>query len=95
MSAIGEWFERFRASSSSGLAREADRPRPEATLTKHAGRLMRMKGVLSVGIGRTDDGRPAILLGLDNESPEVLASLPKTLDGVPVVHNTTGRINAL
>lgn len=95
MSALAEWFERFRTSAGAALPREADRSRPEAVLTKHAGRLMRMKGVLSVGVGRTDDGRPAIVLGLDSDAPEILAALPKTLDGVPVVRNNSGRISAL
>jgi hypothetical protein len=95
MSVLAEWFARFRTSASAALPREADRSRPEATLTKHAGRLMRMKGVLSVGIRRTDDGRPAIVLGLDSDAPEILDALPKTLDGVPVVRDKAGRISAL
>ena len=95
MSFLTNIFQRFRTTSDSATPRDSERMRPEAVLTRHAGRLMRVKGVLSVGVGRTPDGRPAIVIGLDNDSPATLASLPEVLDGVPVVRNTTGRINAM
>ncbi len=91
MSVLTEWFQRFSASGSAALSRDTDKARPEAILTKHAGRLMRMKGVLSVGIGRTDDGRPAIVLGMDTNEPEILETIPKTLDGIPVIYDRAGR----
>lgn len=94
MSVLTEWFERFRVSGNAALSRDVDRSRPEAILTKHAGQLMRMKGVLSVGIGRTDDGRPAIVLGLDSNEPDVLAAIPKALDGIPVICDRAGRASA-
>jgi hypothetical protein len=95
MSGIAEWFKRFGASGDAAPRREADRARPEAVLTKHAGRLMRMKGVLSVGIGRTEDGKPAIVLGLDSDAPDVIDPLPSTLDGVPVIRDRFGHTSAL
>jgi len=94
MSALTDWFKRFRTTAGAALPRDADRSRPEAVLTKHAGRLIRMKGVLSVGTGRTEDGRPAIVIGLDTNEPEILDAIPKTLDGVPVIYDTAGRTSA-
>lgn len=91
MSVLSEWFGRFRASGSAALSRDGDKARPEAVLTKHAGRLIRMKGVLSVGIGRTEDGRPAIVVGMDTNEPELLEAIPKTLDGIPVIYDRAGR----
>ena len=55
---------------------------------------MRMRGVLSVGIGRDDAGRPVIVIGLDGERPETQAALPASLDGVPVQVMTSGRIRS-
>jgi hypothetical protein len=95
MSFLTELLERLQTPRRVTPSRDTDRSRPEAVLTKHAGRLMRMKGVLSVGVGRTDDGRPAIVLGLDSDAPEVLAALPTALDGVPVVRDRYGRTSAL
>jgi hypothetical protein len=71
-----------------------ERPRPEEVLNRHAGELTRMRGVLSVGIGRDDAGRPVIVIGLDGERPETQAALPASLDGVPVQVMTSGRIRA-
>jgi hypothetical protein len=70
------------------------RARPEEVLNRHSGELMRMRGVLSVGVGRDDAGRPIIIIGLDGERPETQAALPATLDGVPVQVNTSGRISS-
>jgi len=70
------------------------RPRPEEVLNRHSGELMRMRGVLSVGIGRDEAGRPVITIGLDGERPETQAALPASIDGVPVQVITSGRISA-
>jgi len=67
------------------------RPRPEEVLNRHSGELMRMRGVLSVGIGRDDAGRPVIVIGLDGERPDTQAALPASLDGVPVQVMTSNR----
>ncbi len=63
-------------------------------LNRNAERLMRMRGVMSVGLGQTDDGRPAITLGLENPLA-VPADLPAEIEGVPVVHADVGRPEAL
>lgn len=95
MSALSEWFTRIRTSAGAALPRDDSRSRPEAVLTKHAGRLMTLRGVLSAGVGRTDDGRPAIIIGLDSDAPDILSALPKTLDGIPVAITRSGRTNPL
>lgn len=82
----------FMRSLGSPRSSETTNVRPEAVLTRHAGELMRMKGVMSVGIGRGDDGKTAIIVGLSGESAEARGALPDFLDGVPVVVKVTGSI---
>ena len=67
-----------------------DSPHASEVLTRHAERLMRLRGVMNVGIGRTADGRPAIVLGLENPLA-VPENLPEEVEGVPVVHQNVGR----
>lgn len=71
-----------------------DAPVAEAVLTRHANALMRMKGVMSVGIGRTEDGRPAIFVGIDDPKASSVADIPDSIEGVPVVHRRIGRPQA-
>lgn len=85
MVTIADWF---------APSRDLDAPIAEAVLTKHAGSLMRMKGVMSVGIGRTDDGRPAIFVGVDNPQAASVSDIPESLEGVPIVHREVGRPEA-
>ena len=82
----------FMRSLGSPRPSETSNVRPEAVLTRHAGELMRMKGVMSVGIGRGDDGKTAIIVGLSGESAEARGAVPDFLDGVPVVVKVTGSI---
>lgn len=72
----------------------ADEPAVEEVLTRYADSLMRIKGVMSVGVGRTDDGRPAVYLGIDSPKAASLGDLPSSLDGVPVIHRWVGRPEA-
>lgn len=67
-----------------------DSPHATQVLTRNAERLMRLRGVMSVGLGRTEDGRPAIVLGLENPLA-VPEDLPDEVEGVPVVHQDVGR----
>ncbi|MBN1192405.1 MAG: hypothetical protein JXA36_01740 [Coriobacteriia bacterium] len=66
-----------------------DSPHAGEVLTRHAEELMRLRGVMSVGLGRTEDGRAAILLGLENPLA-VPESLPDSVEGIPVVHTEVG-----
>jgi len=85
---IRSWFSPDDRASSAPVPA---RPRPEEVLNRHSGELMRLRGVLSVGIGRDDAGRPVIVIGLDGERPETQAALPASLDGVPVQVLTSSR----
>jgi len=61
----------------------------------HEPDLMALPGVVSVGIGLDDAGRPAIIVGLDGPRAETRAELPATLDGYPVVARVVGTIRPL
>lgn len=69
-------------------------PAVEQVLTRHAESFMRMKGVLSVGVGRTADGRPAVVLGLADPMAASVKDLPSEIEGVPVIHREIGRPEA-
>lgn len=59
---------------------------------EHAARLMARPDVVGVGVGLTDDGRPAVvLLAGTNRGP----GLPRVLDGVPVRVLVTGPLRAI
>lgn len=66
----------------------------QETKARHASRLLDLPGVVSVGIGRDAEGRPAIVIGLDAPRPETQALLPRSLDGHPVVTRVTGGLEA-
>lgn len=55
---------------------------------------MRMRGVISVSVGKADDGRAAVVVGVMGDE-STARTLPEELDGVPVVVKRTGRIDAL
>lgn len=57
---------------------------------KHEARLMALAGVVSVGIGRDDDGTHVLVVGLDRDRPETRASLPAELEGYRVRVRITG-----
>ena len=67
-------------------------PTIEETRACHADRLLQLPGVVSVGIGRDADGRPAIVVGLEEEPPETRAQLPHALDGHAVVTRLSGTL---
>ena len=66
----------------------------EETRARHAHRLLELPGVVSVGIGRDDDGRPAIVVGVAAAPPEIRARLPQALEGHPVVTRVSGTLAA-
>ena len=65
-----------------------------AVMARSAESLMRMKGVMSVGMGQTADGEPAIVVGIDDPRAASVEDIPETIDGVPVIHHTIGRPEA-
>lgn len=60
---------------------------------RHQERLLAIRGVTGVGVGRDADGRPAIRVYLS--APGRRAAVPARLDGVPVAVRVTGAFRAL
>lgn len=56
----------------------------EEVKAKHADRLLACPGVTSIGIGRTQAGQPAIIVGLDKEQLAGKQTLPSEIEGYPV-----------
>lgn len=54
--------------------------------------LLATPGVTSVGIGRTPDGRDAVVVGVEDAS--VTAHLPPEIAGMPVLITVTGPVEA-
>jgi hypothetical protein len=63
-------------------------------MSRHAEQLMRMKGVMSVGVGTTDEGEPAFVVGIDDPRAPSVADIPTSIDGVPVIHHRIGKQEA-
>ena len=61
---------------------------------RHESRLMKMRGVIGVGIGQRD-GKECIRIYVKEESPRILAALPQSLEEVPVEVVVTGTFKAL
>jgi len=61
---------------------------------KYKDQLMAEPGVVSVGIGRDDEGKPVIIVGLDSPRPETMAKLPKELDGYRLRVEVVGPLKA-
>lgn len=62
---------------------------------RHAGDLLALPGVLAVGIGRTPDGRDAIIVSVRRGDPEASSRVPSQLEGHPVVIQSTDEIRGL
>ena len=62
-------------------------------LSHHTEQLMTLPGVVAVGQGECD-GRPCIKVFAAASSPELLAQLPKKIDGVGVELEISGAIKA-
>ena len=60
----------------------------------HERELLAHPGVVSVGIGRDDQGRPEIVVGLDKPHPQTQAALPRVLEGYAVRTEIVGTIRA-
>lgn len=61
---------------------------------KYKAQLMAEPGVVSVGIGRDDEGKPVIIVGLDSPRPETMGKLPKELDGYRLRVEVVGPLKA-
>jgi hypothetical protein len=61
---------------------------------KYEARLLALPGVVSVGIGRNNEGDPAIVVGLEYPHPETEVQIPEVLENHPVLVQIVGRIKA-
>jgi len=71
---------------------EPARGSASATVTAHTERLMALPGVVVVGETRDATGQPAVLVGV--KTSRALAKVPTQIDGVPVVTQVVGEIDA-
>jgi len=62
---------------------------------QNEGKLLKIKGVVSVGIGFGVSKIPIIIVGLENDKPELVNKIPKSLEGYVVEIQVTGNIKAL
>ena len=67
-------------------------PSIQEVRARHVERLMSTPGVVSVGIGRDEEGAAVIVVGLDKERAGVLESLPVSLEGYEVRTEVVGKI---
>jgi len=61
---------------------------------KYEAQLLQLPGVVSVGIGRDENGQAAIIIGLESPNPETESKLPTNLEGYPVKVRIVGEIRA-
>ena len=66
----------------------------EQVKAAHERELLAQPGVVSVGIGRDDQGRPAIVIGLDKANAQTQAALPRVLEGYAVRTEIVGTMRA-
>lgn len=67
----------------------------EEVKRRRAPELMALTGVLAVGIGRTPEGRDAIIVSVRRGDQETASRVPSQLEGHPVVVQLTGEIRGL
>ena len=70
------------------------RPAIEEVKARHAEALLARPGVVSVGIGLDEDGRPAIIVGVEREETAAALALPPALEGHPVRVQVVGPVQA-
>jgi len=66
----------------------------EEVKRRHEASLMKIRGVVGVGIGRKD-GKDCIRVYVEKDSPKILAALPRDLEDVPVEIVISGAFKAL
>jgi hypothetical protein len=64
-----------------------------ATIARHSAELLEIPGVVGVAEGAAN-GQPVVQILVVRRSPALVARLPQTLDGHPVVIVETGEIRA-
>ncbi len=66
----------------------------EEVLKQHTDRLMSLPGVVGTAIGECER-KPCIKVLVVKRTPELVKTIPSTLEGFPVVIEETGEIRAL
>jgi len=66
----------------------------EEVKRRHEARLMKMRGVVGVGIGKKD-GKDVIRIYVEEDNPKIRTTLPQALDEVPVEIVVSGSFRAL
>lgn len=61
---------------------------------RHEQALLARPGVVSVGIGLTDNGEQAIIIGISEDDADLKAQLPAMLEGHPVIVRPSGHITS-
>jgi hypothetical protein len=69
-------------------------PSIQEVKAKHASQLLERPGVVSVGLGRDEEGNPAIIVGMEASHPQTEAQLPQSLEGYPVIIRVIGPVKA-
>lgn len=67
----------------------------EETLRKHRDELLRMPGVVGVGIGADPEGEGRVILIMVNRDPRLAGPLPQAIDGHRLVIQEAGEVSAL
>lgn len=79
------------------MSERAEWGEAEAALATHTERLLRIPGVVGVGLGRSDDGRPAVHVYVSPSAAtrrEADATIPQAIGNVPVKVIETDAIKA-
>ena len=61
---------------------------------KHEAGLLKIKGVVSVGVGLRKDKIPVIIVGLKQDNQRSIRRIPLILEGYPVEVRITGSIKS-
>jgi hypothetical protein len=82
--------------AAAGLSANGDRMplTIEQVKAAHERELLARPGVVSVGIGRDDQGRSEIVVGLEKPHAQTQAALPQVLEGYAVRTEIVGTIRA-
>ena len=64
-------------------------------LAEHTPKLMAMAGVVGTAESALPNGKPSILVLVVKRTPELERSIPRELDGYPVVIEESGEIHAM
>jgi len=68
------------------------RPTVAEVMKRHAEELLAIPGIAILYESETEDGSPCIKIGLAEDTPEIRAEIPDSLEGYPVVVVDTGSI---